>query len=259
MQKRWAPAFTVVELIIVITVIAILVVTVIVSYAGVQRSANIRAAQSDLTNIAAQMQLAFQRTGTYPSTLPSTITPSNANITLSLKAAGTSPYYSNLSTVQNGVLFSQICSDLISEGVGKGVDQGGNTQDYVMGCGNWNNNSMQISAWQNRIWPTPLSKSQLVNYATNYTVSDPYHKAAQEKAVKSFYTQIVSRLEQQGGVFPITSFWDYWAAPGNGGVAYQPLDTNPPMRSYYCAEATVNNTTEVWHVDQNAKLEQGTC
>ena len=259
MQKRWDSAFTIVELIIVVTVIAILAAIVTVSYTGVQRNAQIRAAQSDLTNIAAEMQRTYQQTGVYPSTLPSTIKASNASIALSLKNAGTAPYYTGLTAVQNGVLFSQICSDLISEGVGKGVDQGGATRDYVLGCGNWNNNSMQISAWENKVWPTPVTKDQLTNYATNYTISDNYHKSAQEKAVKTFYTQIVSRLEQQGGSFPITTFWDYWAAPGNGGVAYQPLGSNPQLRPYYCVEAAVSNTTEVWHVDQTAQIQKDTC
>lgn len=259
MHKRWASAFTVVELIIVVAVIAILAVAVLVGYNGVQRSARVRAAQSDLSNIASEMQRAFQKTGAYPTQMPSEVKASNPNVALTLKRAGVSPFYTNLTPVQNGVLLSKICNDLISEGVGNGTDQGGTVRDYIIGCGQWNNTSMQVTAWDTRTWNTPVTESQLRSYAANYTVSNAYHKASQEATVKNFYTQFVDRFLQQGGSFPITTFWDSWANSSNGGVMKQELTTSPITRPYYCAEAVINGSTEVWHVNQSTRVAAGPC
>lgn len=259
MRNRWAKAFTIVELLIVITVIAILAVAIFVGYTGIQKNAQIRAAQSDLSNIAAEMQRSFQQTGAYPSQLPSAIKASNPKVILTLKNSGTAPYYTNLTPVQNGVLLSNICNDLITEGVGNGTDQGGTVRDYIQGCGQWNNNSMQVTAWDTRTWSTPVTEEQLRAYITNYTVSNAYHKATQEATVKNFYTQFTNRFIQQGGSFPITTFWDAWANSGNGGVIKQELAPNPPTRPYYCAEASINASSEIWHVDQSSRIESGTC
>lgn len=258
MHKRWASAFTIVELIIIIVVIAIIAATVTVGYSGVQKTARIRAAQSDLVNVAAEMERIYQRDGSYPTSFPSTIQAS-AGVDLVLQKSGSRPYYMGLSAVQNGTLLAQICSDLLAEGVGKGTDQGGNVRDYVSGCGNWNDDSMQVTAWDTKTWPTPVTESQLRLYANEYTVSNAYHKASQELAVKNFYTQLADRLTEQGGTFPVTSFWDYWATPTNFGVMPQPLTANPQIKPFYCASAAVPGTTAMWHITQTAKLEQGSC
>lgn len=259
MNKRWAPAFTIVELLIIITVVAILATLSIVGYNGIQSSAMHRAAQSELNRLSTEMQQVQLKTGSYPTTVPSSLTPSE-NITLSVVSADERPFYTNLSAIQQGVLISQICQDLIDEGIGKGVDQGGTTRDYVTGCGNWNDDSMQVTAWDTKKWDTPVSKSQLEQYITSYTVSNTYHKDAQEKAVKTFYRQLIVRHEAQGGSFPITSFWDYWATPSNGGVQLQPLESDPQVTPHYCAEAQANNDeTIVWHVTENMKILPGSC
>jgi hypothetical protein len=143
--------------------------------------------------------------------------------------------------------------------VGNGTDQGGTVRDYIQGCGQWNNNSMQVTAWDNRTWSTPVTEEQLRAYINNYTVSNAYHKATQEATVKNFYTQFTNRFIQQGGSFPITTFWDAWANSGNGGVIKQELAPNPPTRPYYCAEASINASSEIWHVDQSSRIESGTC
>jgi Tfp pilus assembly protein PilE len=259
MKNRWAPAFTVVELVVVITSIAIIAAISVVAYNAVQTQAQVRAAQADLSRTATEMQRVFQQTGSYPSTLPAGLTASNNRVTLSLVNSGTYTYYSNLTAVQNGALFSKICDDLLAEGVGKGVDQGGTTRDYVSGCGNWNYNNMQVTAWDTVKWDTPLTAAQLTNYAANYTVSTAYHKQSQEATIKNFYNSLVSRMQRQGGTFPITSFWDYWATPSNGGVMYQSIDANGQPRSFYCVQAAANNGKDVWKVDQTSKVSQGSC
>ena len=258
MNKRWAPAFTVVELIIVIAVLGILVIISVVAYNGVQKTAAERAIQSDLQSAASEMQRSAQmNAGVYPTTIPSALTTS-ANVNVTLKRSGPINVYTSLNAVQNGVLFAQICQDLINENQGKGVDQGGDTQEYLTGCGNWNHDSMQITGWNSRVYSTPLTKETLMNYANGFTVSDSYHKA-HETTVKNFYAQLVERLVRQGGSFPVTSFWDYWATPESGGVALQPLST-PKQVPTYCIEAThAKFSTLKWHITDELKLETGGC
>lgn len=259
MKIRWARGFTIVELIIVISSIAIIASLFIIGYNSVQKSALAAAAQSDLHAVSGTMEIERQRTGSYPATMPANIKASNNKLTLTLEKSGEMPFYTGLSTVQNGVLLSQICTDLINDGVGQGVDQGGTTRDYITGCGNWNDDSMQVTGWDTRVWNTPVTRNQLTNYATNYTVSDNFHKQAQETAVKAFYNGLVDRLEAQGGSFPVASFWDYWATPSNGGVMLQPLTSNPQTKPYFCAESSVNNTNSIWHITQENRIRSGGC
>ena len=262
MNKRWAHSqqsgFTVVELIIVIFVIAVLVALSVVAYNGVQRSSAERAVQSDLHMATSEMERALQQNGsTYPTTLPTSIT-SSPNITLTLKQSGTMNRYNNLTAVQNGMLLGQICQNLVDEGVGKGVDKGGVTKDYITGCGNWNHDSMQFTGWNTKVFSTPVSATALTSYADAFTTNDTYNKA-QETVVKTFYSQLVDRLVRQGGSFPVTSFWDYWATSSNGGVMQQPLGT-PTLLPYYCIEATSTRYPDViWHITEDLKLNKNSC
>ncbi len=259
MKRRWAPAFTIVEIVIVILVLSVLAIVSVVGYNSIQKAVATRVIQSDLNRVDAQMQREYLKTGSYPASLPSDFQPSK-NSTVVIASSGETPYYTNLSPVQNGVLVSQICENLIEQGVGQGVDQGGTTRNYITGCGNWNHGSMQVTGWSTKVWSAPVSKEQLVNYATTYTVSDSYHKAAQEQAVKTFYQQLIAQHENQGGTFPINSFWDYWATPTNGGVQLQPLTPNPQVKPYYCAQAqSANYETIIWHVTNEGKMRAGEC
>jgi len=257
-MNRSQKGFTVVELLIVVTVIAILAAITIVGYNGIRVAAMKSAAQSDLRNVETAMQLAYQDLGTYPSEIPSTVKPS-PNVALNVRWSGTVTSYGTLTDVQNGVLLSQICQNLIDEGAGKGVNNGGSTQTYIMGCGNWNHGSMQVTAWDSRVWSTPISDTQLLNYANTFTTSDTWN-SAQIGVVKNFYTQLVQRHIATGGTFPIKSFWDSWATTGNGGVMKQPLPATLETKTTFCVEATTSSpSTTVWHIDENGSLKEGAC
>lgn len=261
MKRPRASGFTIVELLIVIVVIGILVVVSVVAYNGVQRNAADKTMKSDLDRVTSEMQrIASENNGVYPTTLPNDLIGS-PNVTLTLKHSGTINYYGAggaLSPVQNGVLLAQICQDLITEGAGRGVNQGGQTKDYITGCGNWNHNSMQIAGWDSRVYGTPVTDTALLTYADNFTTSDAYNKI-QETVVKTFYHELVDRQTREGGSFPITSFWDSWATPTNGGVQTQPLPT-PQAQPWYCVEATHANYSDLeWHVTDALKIESGGC
>ena len=257
MQNRWDTAFTIVELIITIVVISVLVTISIIGYNGVTKLALSTAAQSDLQQVAALMERELQRHKTYPETLPSEFHSSN-RVSVSLSNAGKLPYYESLSPVQSGVLFADVCENLVEEGYGKGTSQGGQVRDYITGCGNWNDDSMQFTGWDTKVWNTPVQKQAMQEYADKFNTVG--WDADQTRVTKTFYKQLVGRFEQQGGKFPINSFWDYWATPENGGVMHEPLDANAPVRPYYCAEAIVPQYTGLtWHITQKGRLEAGSC
>lgn len=310
---RYERGFTIVEILISVTIIVILASVTIVSYSGLRAAAIQHVAESNLQTAAESMEIEYQLSGTYPTVLPDAIakgantsnggggggattggsggsndtsgsgsssgggtgsggtssggnsgassgsnTSSSGGVTLTLKWSGTFTRYSNLSPVQNGVLLSQICQTLIDEGAGKGVDKGGNTQTYIMGCGNWNHNSMQVTGWDTRVWNTPVTSDQLLQYASSFTTSDSWN-SAQIGVVKNFYTQLAERQKSMGGSFPITSFWDSWANSGNGGVIYQALPSSPQTKISFCIEASADGTDKVWHISDDSVIREGAC
>ena len=269
MKTRWAPSkystknfgFTIVELILVIVIIGLLAVISAVAYNGVQKNAADKTMRSDLDQVASEMsQAAIQNNGAYPVTLPSTVDASPNN-TLTIKHSGTINYYGGgapLTDVQNGVLMSQICQDLINEGAGNGLNQAGQTKAYITGCGNWNHNSMQITGWDSKVYTTPVSDTTLLNYADNFTTTDTWN-ASQATVIKSFYHQLVDRQIREGGYYPITTFWDSWATQSNGGVIMQALPTSSPQ-PWYCVEATNSKYPDlIWHVSDDNKIKSGAC
>lgn len=265
MKNWWAHSkktgFTIVELIIVIAIIAILATISVIAYNGIQKNAATKTVQSDLEQVSAEMQrLAIANNGVFPVTLQTSIQAS-PRVTLTLKHSGSVNYYgggSGLTPVQNGVLMAQICQDLVNENVGKGVNQGGQTNAYITGCGNWNHDSMQVTGWDSRVYGTPVSDTTLLNYADTFTTNDTYNKI-HETVVRNFYHELVSRQLRQGGYYPVTSFWDSWATPMNGGVITQPLPT-PQSQPWYCVEASYAGYSDVlWHVTDELKLKSGSC
>ena len=169
MNKRRAAGFTIVEILIVVATIAILTTITIIAYNGIRQSTMAKAAQSDLRNVSTEMERTKLKEGVYPTTLPNAVKAS-PNITLTLVKSSDQPFYTNLTAVQNGVLFATICQALVDEGVGKGVNQGGVTQSYVTGCGNWNHGNMQFTGWTTKLWNTPVTSQQLLNYSNSFSV-----------------------------------------------------------------------------------------
>ena len=261
MKRRWAPGFTIVELIIVITVIGILATISILGYGGVQKTAVDKAMKSDLETVAAEMQrAALQNGGVFPLTLPSEIQAS-PDVALTLQQSGTVKFYGAsgaLTAVQNGSLMAEICQDLIDEGVGSGVNLSGNTVAYITSCGNWNDDSMQITGWDTEKFDTPVTDTALLAYANAFTTNSTTNKI-QETVVRDFYHALVERHTRQGGTYPITSFWDYWATPLNGGVMAQPLPA-AQLQPWYCVEATSTKYPDLlWHITDELAIEQGAC
>ncbi len=259
MNRRWAPSsysgFTIVELLIVIVVIGILAAIVIVAFNGIQRQATESAAKTSLQGAGKVMEIAKTSTGSYPTALPASIRSSD-QLTLSL-VASTLPYYPGVNPVQNGVLLSEICQDLVDEGLGNGLNGGNATDEYITGCGNWNAGSMQVTGWTSRTFSTPISASAFADYAASIPNYGGYHPNRQS-VERNFYLQLQSRLVAQGGSFPVTTFWDYWAAPGNGGIPVQNLPTAAPSGSTYCIQAVARDNS-TWSVRPSGVITSGAC
>lgn len=250
--------FTIVELLIVIVVIGILAAITLIAYNGVQKRAVTTELQSDLRNVSNLMRAAQAETDAYPSALPSGMKAS-PGVSLSLAASSGGAVYSGLSSVQNGLLFYTTCRDLLSEGVGKKLDDG---HDYVSACDVYNKNQIHIDGWNGRDVSTPLAQAALQTYVSSYVGGE---KDLFTTNGGNFMNQLTSRFQASGGTFPITSFWDSWATPTNGGVVKPTLPAPTGSATAYsptkfCINATYDkDSTLLWYVSESSAPAAGRC
>lgn len=252
-------AFTVVELLIVVVVIAILATIVVVAYRGVQRSA----ARSLATDTIKKANQALKVEGVFnqgaPATLPANFkSPDSVSIVLS--SGGES--YSGLSTIQNGVLFQKVCTDLIASPQYSTIHarEGGGTSSVVMKCDdNISANSLLITGWDSKTWTVPVTKATLQAYID----SVPYDSwwTDRQTVVRGFYSELIAQHTARGGSWPVASFWDPWANQWSG-VQKQDLPApNSANPNSYCLSAThLTYTDIVYHVSgSGGAIEQGAC
>lgn len=258
MYTRWAPGFTIVELLIIIVTIAILATISFVGYTGIQKQAVERTVQADLEAALAEIRQLYQKTGEYPATVPATVA-TTADNTLELTLSEPEAFYENLSAVQQGVLLHDICREQLAAGQGSGVDNGGVTQNYVIACDVWDATSYQIEAWQTRRWSTPVTEANLVDYAQSYISHDQQWNPTADDVVRAFYLSMVETFKRRGGTFPVESFWDFWANGSNGGVVKESLPT-PTLQSNLCVEGSSARYPDIrWHFTQTLRLKEGGC
>ena len=67
--NKLTPAFTIIELLIVIVIIGVLVAITAVSYTGITKSAKEAALKSELKQISTALEVSKAKTGTYPTSL----------------------------------------------------------------------------------------------------------------------------------------------------------------------------------------------
>lgn len=257
-MKRSCNGFTIVELAIVIVVIAILASVTVVGYRGYQERAAQVAMQNDLINARDTMEIAAINLRGYPTLLPTT-TETSDGVTLNLV---TSPHYSGLSDVQEGVLWVEICKDLINEDRGKGTNLGGGTDAYITACNVWNYDEMQINGWDPQVYHTPISEADVINFINGVPAGDAWHPN-QQSVIKGFHQTLHDRFISMGGEFPIDSFWDSWATTTNGGVMSEPLPAPDPTSGYstsFCIEATSeHHDVTPWRIVADGNPVQGGC
>ncbi|MEI6851096.1 MAG: prepilin-type N-terminal cleavage/methylation domain-containing protein, partial [Candidatus Saccharibacteria bacterium] len=84
------PAFTIVELLVVIVVIGILAAITIVSYTGISQKAVASSLQSDLTQASKQLEMFYIDNSVYPNVINDCPTPTSTN--LCLKPSGSNQF-----------------------------------------------------------------------------------------------------------------------------------------------------------------------
>ncbi len=267
-MKRWygAGGFTIVEILIVIVVIAILASISVVGYRGIQLRATQAVVQNDLHALSEQLMImavtdaaAFSNlTG-----LPGSFVRSNDVVATYNPLSGASSY-SNLTPVQNGVLFYTICEELIADPFYSVIHarDGNSSQSVVMRCtDNIQAGGMLITGWDSRYWSVPVTVATIQSYM-NSVPSDSWWTDRQD-VVRGFYQELINRFQQKGGTFPVTTFWDPWANQWSG-VYKEELPTLPAIRNSYdgdfCIEAYHSKYPDnIYKINQNGKIEEGGC
>lgn len=264
-MKRRAKAvrdgFTVVELVIVIVVIGILAAISVVSYNGVQKHGAAVRMQDTAKDAAELVDVEKVMSRSLPTALPATFTPpSDVDVRY---VTASFVRYSNLTPVQNGVLFHGICTELIADPYYRTIHakSGGATNSVVYDCDtDINDNNMMIRGWDSPRWNTPVTKANIESYITNV----PYDAWWTDKqtVIRAFYTELMNRYTQRGGVWPITSFWEpdanqYWGVPKEE----LPVATGDMYVDQYCIEVVHKKYTSLtYYVTSESKAPaEGVC
>lgn len=267
-----------------VVVLAILATIGTMSYAGYRKSAAKVVVLDDLRQAADAVELSKSRNNGYDEfTNNSVITgvsdsfrPSPQVVTrIYLQASNR---YNNLTAVQNAVLFQAICSNLSNDKrpdapdlvYGQGRNQVGGEVKFLWGpslCNVYGKDNIQF----NTSWSfaggqlnAPVSKSNFQNFINSINNSDSYFPDATYVA-KQYYQQVLERFENQGGTFPITTFWDGdWCKVGQAWcVAKEPLPSIAPVSSdgYFCLESYHQNYPDmVYRISSdNRSPEPGRC
>lgn len=291
--RHFRAGFTLIEAIIVISIIAILATITAASYLGVQRRAASVTMMNDLQSASVVIENhAANNKGKFPDInyLLEQFTPSKgvnlAVITAQPGEASDWPYYENLSDVQGAVLFKEICSALSSETrpdaadllYGQGRDKDGGKRKYIWGpdtCSVYDKAEVQMnSSWGGAggYFKAPVAESDVVDFIAAISDNNSYFPDF-ELVTKQYYQTTLDRFLAQGGTFPIKTFWDGdWCSPGQPWcTAKEPLPELPPSggssggqlykEGSYCVLATHQKygTSTFFFSSETLRPQAGTC
>jgi prepilin-type N-terminal cleavage/methylation domain-containing protein len=234
MNRRYG--FTIVELILVITVVAILAALVVVSYQGVQRRAASVSTQSALEQGTDALQLYDTHNHLYPGNIADTdfVPPTNAALVLYTNADQV-PVYQSLSSAQNAQLFLNTCNASMP------IVSGGTT--YNTSCSfNGGGLNLHVAGQSGSNWvkSTPIQQSDFVLICGS--------------ACTTAQNTIVSDFLAQGGTFPINGI-------GGGSTLPAPTPTTFGNASRFCLESRALAFPDiVYHTsNDDTRIQAGAC
>jgi prepilin-type N-terminal cleavage/methylation domain-containing protein len=252
--------FTIVELLIVIVVIAILAAISVVAYNGFQQRAIATILQQDLRSVSTTLELARAADGAFPASIPASAKTS-PGVTIT---ASSDNKYTNLTEVQKGVLFHQICAAMINEGLGSGQNNGGSTENWITNCNVNGAQAFQIVGWSTKDVNPSIASTTLATIASSIQYNDSY-RPNRDTVERNFFNTLHTRYLAEGGTYPVTTFWDSWAS-SSSGVQRQELPSKSSAgggwltTTSYCAQATHEKFTGRIYSIQNSKTPtEGVC
>lgn len=258
--------FTLVELLIVVVVLAVLASIGVATYANVQKRAANAAVYNDLRNASEQLGLSYVKSPQAFSALDE-ITgdmQTSDGVILRFATGYTGPRYDNLTAVQEGVLFYDICENLILNPSYSEIHSadGTQTQSVVMRCDDSiADDQLLITGWDSKTWKTPVTKQALQDYISSVPYDDWW--TDKQAVVRGFYGELIQRFELSGGVFPVDSFWDPWANQWSGVPKEDLPAPTPPSASAggaFCVEGYhVMFPESIYKITQKDKIESGPC
>lgn len=237
MNRTWAKAFTIVELLIVIAVLAIVATVTITSYGEWRRQTSDRAVESDLRNATSALHSHKNFKDDYPPNLAGTgfISSSEAALVL-LTNAPSIGVYENLTNAENAQLFLNACNANIT-------DTPNNTTCSFQGNGGGAKIHVAGTQASNAIWQSPINESDVVlNCGTNQAICN------------QVLDSLKSQFTAQGGVFPIF-------VPGNNIALPEPTLVPNGRANRFCMEGRSQMYTDiVYHTSsENEQITQGPC
>lgn len=207
--------FTLIELIVVITVLGVLATIAVVAYTGMQKRTATTVVVDNLKKTTDAILIEDYKGGPIPSDL-STLYAAHPDVEMvyhDTSLPGGLPSYETLDPPQSGKLFYDICQELVDNGLGRGKnDFGAGMVDYISGCHVYDLNYIQINGWNGgfSISNPAVTEERLQEYVDNGAASNPNHPTYRE-TLQRFMDTLISRFKSQGGTFPVTSFWQPWA------------------------------------------------
>ena len=257
--------FTIVEIIVVISVVAILATLGTSVYIGFRKNAVKATVLTDLNGASTAVGLEaaqhIDNSEYSVTTLPESFHPS-PEVTVGISLL--EPAYSGLTAVQNGVLFWTVCEELLQNPYYTIIhDRDGGSSTMMFTCSdNVLANNILITSWSSKSWGTPVTESAILNYIDSLPDDATGAWWVDKQAVyKRFYHKLVKTHKARGGYFPITSFWDPWANQWSGVKKEElpPLTDAGPNK--YCIEAFHSNYPDmVFNItSEDSSAKPGSC
>lgn len=258
--RRRVTGFTTIELLAVITIIAILAAITIVGYTSYTRRAASSATQSSVRSVGNAIASESLLDGKLLTSIPTDV-PTSSDVIMTYFPQD-SAHYSSLNSVQDGVLFHDICAKLIQNPVYSTIhaQSGGQTSNVVMSCDDSiSANSLLITGWDSRTWSTPVTKNQLETYIDSVPVDTWW--IDKQQVIKTFYSTLIAQFILSGGSFPITSFWDPWATQWSGVTKQSLPEPDDASSMRFCLQGINRKYSNVafYVTADHLTPRQGTC